>query len=149
MAINTGSGRRGNVKGRYQMQDPGTGLFLKFDAGSNQVISAKSTPGPFRNVRIKTALANAQRLAASGSSAETKKAKRDSSERAASPEARAVVSDAEAGKKVTANRTTANAPRVKRPPGRPSSLRGKKAVSEQPSAREFSQRALAARHART
>ncbi|KAB0264302.1 hypothetical protein [Microvirga brassicacearum] len=138
------------MKGRYQMQDPGTGLFLKFDAGSNQVISAKSTPGPFRNVRIKTALANAQRLAAaSGSSVETKKAKRDSSERAASPEARPVVSDAEAGKKVAASRTTANTPRVKRPPGRPSSLRGKKAVSEQPSAREFSQRALAARHART
>lgn len=46
-----GGGRVGAVKGRSQVRNPSTGLFVKRDTASGRFIGVKKSSGPYKGVR--------------------------------------------------------------------------------------------------
>lgn len=53
MAKNTGGGRKGAVKGRFQLFNPKTGLFSVFSSESGGILRTKKSPGKAKGISIR------------------------------------------------------------------------------------------------
>lgn len=53
MAINTRSGRKGQVRERVQVRNPVTDRWVKIDTKTGRIIDHKKTKGPYKGVKKK------------------------------------------------------------------------------------------------
>lgn len=54
MATNTGGGRKGQIRNRYQLENEVTGLWDKYDSDANY-LDSKLTGGPWKGVEKREA----------------------------------------------------------------------------------------------
>ena len=53
MAKNTGGGRKGAVKGRFQLLNPKTGRFSVFSSASGSILRTKKSAGKAKGISVR------------------------------------------------------------------------------------------------